>query len=393
MNRLQRIGLACLVGTTAALAGCAQLSNVGPSTDAVYSASGQPGPAGATIQVVNLDDAVARRLLAQRKQKLFSEALQTPPRAMTTPATVGPGDALEISIWEAPPATLFSSGVAPELRGNTSGSRAVTLPEQTVDRDGFVYVPFAGKIPAAGKLLTEIETEIAKRLKGKANQPEAMVRRMRNSSATVTIVGEVANSLRLPLTPSGEKLLDAIAAAGGVRQPVNKMTVQITRGDAYYAMPLQTVIRDPRQNVALQAGDVVTAISQSLSFTALGSTNKNEEVPFEAQGISLAQALARSGGLNDARSDARGVFIFRFEPQGALDWPTKPVASTPEGLVPVVYSLNLRDPASFFVMQGFEVHDKDVLYVSNAPAAELQKFLNLVLSVAYPALTTIQLTR
>ncbi len=393
MTTFQRPPLAFILVCATALGGCTHLSSVGPSTSNVYDAAGQPGPAGATIQVVNLDDAVARRLLAQRKQKLFSETLLTPPGAAKTPATVGPGDSLEISIWEAPPATLFASGVATELRGSTSGSRAVTLPEQTVDRDGFVYVPFAGKVPAAGKLLTEIETEIARRLKGKANQPEAMVRRMRNSSATVTIVGEVANSLRLPLTPSGEKLLDAIAAAGGVRQPVNKMTVQITRGSDFYAMPLQTVIRDPRQNVALQAGDVVTAISQSLSFTALGSTIKNEEVPFEAQGISLAQALARAGGLNDARSDARGVFVFRFEPQNALEWPTKPVASTPEGLVPVVYSLNLRDPASFFVMQGFEVHDKDVLYVSNAPAAELQKFLNLVLSVAYPALTTYQLTR
>jgi len=134
----------------------------------------------------------------------------------------------------------------------------------------------------------------------------------------------------------------------------------------------------------------VTAIAQSLSFTALGSTIKNEEINFEAQGISLAQALARAGGLNDNRSDARGVFIFRFEPLGALDWPRQPAVTTPEGLVPVIYNIDLRNPNSFFVMQSFAINDKDVLYVSNAGATELQKFLNLILSVAYPALTGIQ---
>jgi polysaccharide export outer membrane protein len=390
IDHLQRTRLAGLALATA-LAGCTTISNVGPSTSAVEGAAGQRGPDAALIQVVTVDDTVARRLLAQRKQRLFSEALGGgAPQAGTT---IGPGDAIEVNIWEAPPATLFASGVVADLRGATAGTRVVTLPEQVIDRDGMLNVPFAGKIPAAGHSLPDLEQEIARRLKGKANQPEVLVRRTRNLSSTVTVVGEVGNSVRLPLTPGGERLLDALAAAGGFRQPVNKMTVQITRGSDFYSMPLQTVIRDPRQNVVLQAGDVVTAIAQSLSFTALGSTLRNEEINFEAQGITLAQALARAGGLNDNRSDARGVFIFRFEPQGALDWPKQPAATTPEGLVPVIYSVDLRNPNSFFVMQSFAINDKDVLYVSNAPAAELQKFLNLVVSVAYPILTLIQLTK
>ena len=383
------VAFAFLAASLAVLPGCAfRLSNVGPSTEVLDSAAGTTTPDASVIQVVPVDEIVARKLLAQRTQRLFSEALGSNSAAATV---MGPGDSIEINIWEAPPATLFTSGLSSDLRGSTSGSRVVTLPEQVIDRDGFVNVPFAGKIAASGQTVTNLELEIVRRLKGKANQPEVLVRRVRNASATVTVVGEVTNSVKLPLSPSGERLLDAIAAAGGVRQPVNKMTIQITRGTNFYALPLQTVIRDPRQNVPLQAGDVVTAIFQSLSFTALGSTNKNEEINFEAQGISLAQALARSGGLNDNRSDARGVFIFRFEPAAALEWPHQPVATTPEGLVPVIYNFDLRNPNSFFVMQSFAINDKDVLFVSNAPQAELQKFLNLILSVAYPVLTGIQL--
>jgi polysaccharide export outer membrane protein len=178
-----------------------------------------------------------------------------------------------------------------------------------------------------------------------------------------------------------------------VRQPINKMTLQVTRGSDFYSMPLDLVIRDPKQNVPLRAGDVVTAIFQPLSYTALGSTGKNEEVNFEAQGISLAQALARSGGLVDSRSDPKGVFIFRMEQPNALDWPQQPVAATPDGLVPVVYRIDLKNPSSFFVMQTFAINNKDVLFISNAPSAELQKFLNMVFSVLYPVLNVIQVTK
>ena len=220
-----------------------------------------------------------------------------------------------------------------------------------------------------------------------------LVRRTRNLSSDVTVVGEVVNSARVPLTPSGERLLDALAAAGGVRAPVEKTTIQVTRDKRVYALPLDTIIRDPKQNVPLQPGDVITAMSQPLSLVALGATGKNEEINFEAQGISLAQALARAGGPNDSRADARGVFIFRFEARDALTWPRQPGAATPEGKVPVIYRLDLRDPAGFFVAQSFPIRDKDVLYISNASLAELQKFLNIVSTVIYPVASFRALTQ
>lgn len=364
------------------MAACSQLPTSGPVLSTIQETAAQPGTA--AIQLVDVDPGVSRRLLDQRRTQLFSETLGDN-RVATA---IGSGDVLEVSLWEAPPATLFGGGAVDPR--NPSSTRATTLPEQMVDRDGFITVPFAGRIRAAGQSVQDVEAEIARRLAGKANQPEVLVRLTRNASATVTVVGEVANSVRMPLTAAGERLLDALAAAGGVRQPVSKMTLQVTRGKLFHSLPLDTVIRDPAQNVALHPGDVVTAMFQPLSFTALGATGKNEEVLFETQGITLAQALARAGGLLDSRSDAQGVFIFRFEQERALNWPRQPVTTTPDGLVPVVYRLNLRDPLSFFVMQSFPISNKDVLYVSNAPAAELQKFLNLVFSIAYPVLSTVQ---
>ncbi len=359
------------------LGGCTStssfLSSSGPTTSGVND-SKQVNENNA-IQIVDVNDHVARRLVDANKQAKFSEAFSA---KTSSNHFVGAGDALEVSIWEAPPATLFGSGLS-DSKAGTSTSRVSTFPEQVVQSNGMINIPFAGQITAAGKSLQDIENEIIKRLHGKANQPQVLVRLTRNTSANVTVVGEVTNSARMPLSPRGERLLDALAAAGGVRQPVNKMTMQVTRGDVVRSMPLERVILDPKQNIVLQPGDVITAMYQPLSFTVLGATGKNEEQNFEAQGISLAQALARAGGLQDARADAQGVFIFRFEDQDAVEWKSKPNI-TPDGKVPVIYRVDLKNPATFFVAQSFPIRNKDVLYVSNAPAAEMQKFLNIVTS-------------
>jgi len=370
-----------------AIAGCSSMPSSGPSASSIQGADGRSGPS--PIQVVEIDDQVARQVKARRRHETFAETLGQAPAA---PLKIGRGDAVQIDVWEAPPATLFGVAAA-DPRAGTATARPTTLTEQVVDQDGAIRVPFVGRIVAAGKLAGEVEDEIERGLKGKANQAQVLVRILRNVSANVTVVGEVTNSVRMPLTSGGERVLDALAAAGGVRQPVNKMTLQVTRGTTFQSLPLDVVIRDPRQNVPLQPGDVVTAMFQPLSFTVLGATGKNDEINFETQGISLAQALARAGGLADARSDQRGVFIFRFEPADTLAWPNQPVATTTAGLVPVVYRLDLNQPRSLFAMQDFAVQDKDVLYVSNAPAAELQKFLNMVFSVVYPVLSTVQATK
>jgi polysaccharide export outer membrane protein len=357
------------------LGGCTStssfLSSSGPTTSAVND-SKQINENNA-IQIVDVNDNVARRLVNANKQAKFSEAFGA---KTSSSYFVGTGDALEVSIWEAPPATLFGGGLSDS---GVSTNHVSTFPEQVVQSNGMINIPFAGQITAAGKSLKEIENEIIKRLHGKANQPQVLVRLTRNTSANVTVVGEVTNSTRMPLSPRGERLLDALAAAGGVRQPVNKTTIQVTRGEVVRSMPLERVILDPKQNIVLHPGDVITAMYQPLSFTVLGATGKNEEQNFEAQGISLAQALARAGGLQDARADAQGVFIFRFEDQDAVEWKSKPNI-TPDGKVPVIYRVDLKNPATFFVAQGFPIRNKDVLYVSNAPAAEMQKFLNIVTS-------------
>jgi len=331
---------------------------------------------------VDVNDTVARKIAKGKKLGQFADLF---PSTASNNYLIGPGDIIEVSIWEAQPAMLFSAPVLASTN-TSSTSNSVTLPAQMVVSDGTITIPFAGRVAVKGKTTEKIEADIVKHLKGKANQPQVLVRVTKNNTSNVTVVGEVNNSTIMPLTPKGERLLDALASSGGVKQPVSRTSVQLSRKGVTATMPLDSVIRDPRQNILLKPGDVVTALFQSQSFSVLGATGKNDEIPFEAQGISLAQALARSGGLTDNRADARGVFVFRFEDPKLVDAQDQSDKST-SGPVPVVYEINLRDPASFFVTQNFPIENHDVIYVSNSPEAELQKFLRLVVTVTSPAAT------
>ena len=398
-----RIPLSCCIALACSLllSGCTAFSGWVSSSSFLPSSGPnralmqemQDGPQNNSIQIVDVTTEVAGKLLQGQKKLLFSETLVSEHRPSYA---IGLGDVVEVSIWEAPPATLFGGGVpsggsSVAASSGPATTRVTTFPEQMVNSEGTINIPFGGQVQIAGRTPQQIESDIARRLQGKANQPQVLVRVVKNNSSNVTVIGDVAANLRIPLTARGERLLDALAAAGGLRQvagqnvtqSVNRTSLQITRNDQVQSLPLDTVIRDPKQNILLQPGDVVTALFQSLSFTVLGATGTNTELNFEAQGISLAQALARVGGLQDNRADANGIYIFRLEEGNALPWKTPPV-KTPEGKVPVVYKVNLKDPATFFAAQNFTIQNKDVMYVANATGAELQKFLNLVFTALYP---------
>lgn len=256
-----------------------------------------------------------------------------------------------------------------------------------VDADGRLQVPFAGSIQAAGRTPLQIERDITARLRGKAHDPQVIVRRVANASANVTVLGDVGQSGRFPLSARGERVLDVLAAAGGSKQALTRSVVQINRHDRTFSLPLAEVARDPRQNVVLEPDDVVTVLYQPYTFTALGASTTNSEVSFESTSFTLSQALGRIGGLQDTRANVKGVFLFRYEDPRALDPALVAGARmTPDGRIPVIYRINMNDAASMFLIQSFPVRDKDVVYIANAPLAEFGKFLGVVTSTVFSVL-------
>ena len=355
----------------------ASCQSFGPGSEAIVNATSVPSETGAAadIRIVQVNSTSAYQLPSTPAAQTFASALAGVSPVGTVVET---GDAVEITIWEAPPATLFGGPVSDTRIGTgISTARPTVLPELLVGPEGDISVPFAGAVPARGRTLREIEDDIVRRLRGRANAPQALVRLSRNAATTVTVVGEVNQSARLPLTPRGERLLDALAQVGGVKPPMNLTTIQITRDGANYRMPLSAVIERSENNVVLAKDDVITALFQPYSFTVLGAAGRNDEIRFEAFGITLSQALGRIGGLQDGRANPRGVFLFR--------WGNRMDPSRPSD--PVIFSFDLKDPAVYFMAQQFRMEDGDLIYITNSPVAELQRFVGIISQTILPVAT------
>lgn len=353
------------------LTSCATLPSSGPSAGDIIDKQ-QDGQSLDRYEVVDVTDGVIAALRSRANETLagsFGGA-----RGGTSDA-IGVGDFVTVTIWEAGNGGLFSAPIG----SVTSGNKSVTIPEQPVTRNGTISVPYAGSVTAAGRTPEQVKTSIEQALAGKAIEPQALVNVTRPLFNTATVTGDVTNGGRVPLSARGDTILDVIASAGGVSAPVHETFVQLQRGRRTARVPLQRIVDDPRENITVSAGDTLTLTRDPQTFTAFGATGKNAEIPFSAEGIALNEALAKAGGLLDNRADPAGVFLFRSEPAEVvrLFAPQSRLAAT-GGHVPVVYRLNLKDPKNLFLAQSFPVFDKDMLYVSAAPATELTKFLTIV---------------
>lgn len=304
---------------------------------------------------------------------------------------IGIGDSVQITVWEAASGGLFSAPAGDRM---SPGSRSAAIPEQVVGRDGSITVPYAGRIQAAGRTQQEVEAAIIERLRGKAIEPQAVVNVTRNITNTVTVTGEVANGARVPLTLRGDRVMDVIAAAGGYRSPVHETFVTLTRGNRSARAPIQALLVNPREDIYLRAGDILTVERTPQTFTVMGATGANAVVPFDARGITLEEAIGKSGGLTDSRADPDGVFVLRYEPAAvAAELPRVAPSLLARGYVPVAYHLNLREPAALFAARRFSIRDKDILYVSNAPFADISKLGQLVGMISQPAVQGALITR
>lgn len=353
------------------------LASSGPSRATIENMGNQAN--NSAIPVLPLTSEIVSQVGAYASAVRFSDVFAT---NHPTTGRIGIGDMVEVSLWETPPAVLFStSGIQ-----SSSSGKELSLPEQMVDTRGSISIPFVGSLSVQGKIPAQVEREIVARLKGRANKPQAFVRIVKNNNATVTVVGSSGNNKLVPLSSKNERLLEAIALAGGVNDSLNRISIQLTRQDQVVSMPLESIVRDPQQNIYLNSGDVITIQNQPLNFTVLGASGANEEIGFESKGISLAQALGRAGGVQDVRADARGIFIFRFEDPKRLT-NLVPLASNSQNLIdgkfPVIYQIDLKNPQTFFWAQKFMIQNNDMVYISNASSAELNKFISIITSSIY----------
>jgi polysaccharide export outer membrane protein len=291
---------------------------------------------------------------------------------------VGVGDTLQVTLFEAQAGGLFIPTDAGSRPGNF-----VSLPNQTVDSKGFITVPYAGQIPVLNRGTPAIQQDIINRLKDRAIEPQAVVAIVSQTSTQVTVVGDVNNPNKIAINPAGDRVLDAISRAGGIRNPGYEEFVTLHRHGLKGTVYFINLVKDPRENVFVEPGDTLYVYQYQRAFMAFGATGASGQFKFLQEDVTLSDAVGKAGGLLDSRAEPGQVFVYRIETRSTLEKMGADVSNFPADRedIPTIFRVNFRDPSGFFAARRFPMRDNDIIYVDNADQVEITKFLNMITTI------------
>jgi polysaccharide biosynthesis/export protein len=381
LRALRAVCLTAVLAGTLMSAGCGSylLPASGPNSIVVRSGGTWNGPPYGLVKLTPQVITILQEFGPRTLSTTFGD--RRPPPEIT----FGIGDIVSVTVFEAAAGGLFIPAEASVRPGNF-----VTLPNQPVDTKGFISIPYAGLVPAAGKTPSQVEKGIVDRIKNRAIEPQAVVALVTANSSLITVIGEINSTFtssptgRLPAQPSGERLLDVITRAGGLRDAGQDLWVVLERQGRRASAPFGSLIYEPGNNIWAWPGDTIYLYKEPQSFLAFGATGLQGQFAFQsgatATGISsawrmtLAEGIATAAGLLDLNADPGSVFLYRREPRELAERLGVDCSKMDGPTVPVVYSVSFVDPAGYFLASQMQMHNKDIIFAANAQSLEVTKF-------------------
>lgn len=370
----------CMLFVTACTPG------VGPKSESFEAAQWQyvaattddEGQALDPFVLVNVDRKIVEALEDTEDKSYFSGTFID--RGPPLESVLGVGDVLRITIFESGAGGLFvpASGVS-------TGGNYVTLPDQEVDQTGHISIPYAGEggesglIKVQGRRLVEVQSDIQQRLLNKAIEPQVIVTVMKRSSNLFSVIGDVNAPGRFSLDQAGMRLLDALSAAGGPKSADYSTLITLQRGTSSATARLSAVLAKSENNIFLQPNDLLAVKKEDRFYNVLGATKSNNRVAFESENVTVADAIAKSGGLDGDNAEPATVVVLRREDPDALNRMGIALEGHKgTGVVSTVYRLDFTQPTGLFLAQRMQLRSNDVVYVSTHPFSDASKLLGVL---------------
>lgn len=282
----------------------------------------------------------------------------------------GIGDYVSVTIFEAAAGGLFIPSEAGVRPGNF-----ITLPNQPVDSNGNISVPYAGAVRAVNRTPAEVQLSIVNALRNRAIEPQAVVALVDQRTSLISVLGEVNTPARFPASAAGERILDEITRAGGPKGQGHETWVMLEREGKRAIVPFGALVYEPQNNIFARPNDTIYVYREPQTFVAFGAAGQQGQFNFDAWRVSLAEATAKAGGLNDTLADPASVFVYRGETREVAERLGIDTSCFEGPIIPVVYNVNYRDPSGYFLATKFQMRNKDVLFASNAVAVESAKVM------------------
>jgi polysaccharide export outer membrane protein len=340
---------------------CASMPNMGPSKSSIKGYSKESKDIG--IKFIEINNSNVIKYGGKRKTLINSNFKQTFNKDKDQ--VLGIGDFLKVSIWEAAGDGLFS----------TSDKKQTDL-DVIVNQKGMIFIPYVGFIKVSEKTISSIQEIITSKLIGRALDPQVQIRLIENNNNTFITIGEVGKPSIYPIPLKGISLLEAISLSGGSKCKAFETQLKVVRSDKIAKIRLDELFDSPENNIALKKGDIVQVEKKSKTVTILGAVNRQKNITFEKDSMSLSDAIALSGGLVDSVSDSSGLYVFRYESSVFLNQ-IEYSTNFPKDEIPVIYNFDLRRGGSFLASSKFLLQDQDIIYVAASGARGYSKFFEI----------------
>jgi len=275
---------------------------------------------------------------------------------------VGVGDVLNIIVWD-----------HPELTIPQSGNRSAVEAGNFVHKDGTIFYPYVGKVSVIGREVTQIRDDITRGLSTYINNPQVDVNVAAFRSQHFFVSGAVKNPQMIPVRNIPITILDALSISGGMAPDADWSSATLTSNNngelVTEAIDLSVLLEQGvlKQNRLLKSNDVLhIPRNDALKVFVMGDVINATTQQIGRRGMTLAEAINNVGGINEASANASGIFVLR-----ASDSASKLVD---------IYQLDVSMGPRLILSTQFELHPKDIVYVTSAPVARWNKLLEQLTS-------------
>lgn len=310
--------------------------------------------------IVTIDPALLARQRAARDAALAS--LAALPGTPAPSYRIGPGDVLQITVWDHPELAAAQGG-APQ----TPSRPADPVAGFVVDDRGNLTFPYAGVLKVAGLTAADAQARVTQALGKIYRNPQVTLRVASFRSQQVYVDGEVHSPGALPVNDVTMTLPGAIARAGGFTAAADQSDVTIVRDGVPVRIDLTGLLekRGNPSGIVLRDGDLLRVNARDDNGVyVMGEVNRPlRAMPKRNGRLTLSDALLQAGSINSNTADAAQMFVIR----GA------------QSRAPTVFHLDARSPVAMVLANQFELEPQDIVYVDGNGLVRFSRVLSLLL--------------
>lgn len=278
------------------------------------------------------------------------------------------GDAIDLAVWDNEASSLL---MQPQ-------QKVVALKGMTVSPKGTVFLPYLDEVYIAKMTPDEARRTIQEKMVSIIPSAQVQLSHVSGRKSSVDLVSGVRKPGNVPMPDRDFTVMSLIAQGGGIDDSLKNPQIRLVRDGKLYGVSMDKLLKNPSLDTTLRGGDKVYVEDDERYFLALGAADKEAQVPFPSDRVTALDAVSLVGGINDQRGDPKGVLILRnYRPE---DVRPDGVSGPPKDRM--IFAVDLTTADGLFSAGEFQIHDRDLVMVSESPLSAANTMANLLYTIA-----------